>query len=208
MERAKKIFTILRKEYPQGKTALEFGNPLQILIATILSAQCTDKRVNMVTEGLFKKYKTAKDFANARQKEFERAIKSTGFYKNKAQNIINSARLIMERFHGRVPKTMEDLLKLPGVARKTANIVLYSGYGLVEGIAVDTHVRRVSQRLGLTKNNDPVKIEQDLMELIPKRDWGRVSHFLIDHGRKACQAKRPDCLGCVLKKLCPSFGKF
>lgn len=201
------ILNILKKEYPRARVALEFGNPLQILVATILSAQCTDKRVNMVTKDLFKKYRKVKDFAKANQKKLESEIKSTGFYKNKARNIINSSQEIVKDFKGKVPRTMEELLSLPGVARKTANIVLYNGYGVIEGIAVDTHVRRLAERLGLSKFDDPVKIEQDLMKIVPKREWGRVSYLLIDHGRKICDAKKPKCSACVLKKLCPSYGK-
>ncbi len=199
-----KVLSILKKEYPRTRVALEFGNPLQILVATILSAQCTDKRVNMVTKDLFKKYKKAGDFAKANQKTFENEIRSTGFYRNKAKNIINSARKIVKNFKGKVPGTMGELLTLPGVARKTANIVLYNGYGIIDGIAVDTHVRRLAQRLGLSKSDNPVKIEQDLMKVIPKKEWGRINHLLIDHGRKICDAKKPRCKECVLKKLCLS----
>ncbi len=176
-------------------------------IATILSAQCTDKRVNMVTKDLFKKYKKVEDFAKANQKTFENKIKSTGFYKNKARNIIASSKIIVKDFKGKVPARMEELLTLPGVARKTANIVLYNGYGIIDGIAVDTHVRRLAQKLGLSRSDDPVKIEQDLMKIIPKKDWASVSYLLIDHGRKICDAKKPKCQECMLKKLCPSFGK-
>ena len=200
-----RVLTILKKEYPRAKVALEFGNPLQILVATILSAQCTDKRVNMVTRDLFKKYKKAKDFARANQKTFENEIRSTGFYKNKARNIINSAKKIATDFKGKVPQTMGELLTLPGVARKTANIVLYNGYGIIDGIAVDTHVRRLAQKLGLSNSDDPVKIEQDLMRVIPKKEWGRISYLLIEHGRKICDAKKPKCKQCALKKLCPSY---
>lgn len=207
MPRHKEILKILKKKYPRVKTALEFINPLQILVATILSAQCTDKRVNTVTKDLFGKYRTVNDYAKANIKRFENEIRSTGFYKNKAKNIINSAKKIIKDFNGRVPKTMKELLTLPGVARKTANIVLYSGYGIIEGVAVDTHVRRLSQRLGLSKYDDPVKIEEDLMKIIPRKDWGNVSFLLIDHGRKICDAKKPKCTECVLKKLCPSYGK-
>jgi len=202
-EKTLKIIQILKKEYPRPKIALEFSNPLEILVATILSAQCTDKRVNIVTEPLFKKYKTVKDYAHADLKTFESQIRSTGFYKNKAKNIINAAKKIIGDFDGRVPSTMQELMTLPGVARKTANIVLYSGFGKIEGIAVDTHVRRLSQRLGLSKSDDPVKIEQDLMELVPKKDWGELSFLLIDHGRRVCDAKKPLCNQCVLEKICP-----
>lgn len=203
MGRVGKIISILKKEYPKARIALNFGNPLQVLVATILSAQCTDTRVNMVTPALFKKYKTAKDFAKANLAEFQQEIRSTGFYRAKAKNIINSAKIIVEKFAGKVPDTMADLITLPGVARKTANIVLYNGFGKVEGIAVDTHVRRLSQRLGFSKSDDPVKIEQDLMREVPKRDWGTVSYVLIDLGRAICQARKPLCPKCVVNKLCP-----
>lgn len=203
-ENVKKIISLLKKEYPNAHTALKFVTPIQMLVSTILSAQCTDERVNKVTAILFKKYKTAQDFAMADLKTFENEIRSTGFYKNKARNIINSARMIVEKFKGKVPDTMEELLSLPGVARKTANVVLYNAYGKVEGIVVDTHVRRLSQRLGLSKNDDPAKVENDLMEIVPRADWGIVSYLLIDHGRKICQARKPNHAGCVLNKICPS----
>jgi endonuclease-3 len=203
-ERASRIIQILKRQYPQSKIALEHSNPLEILVATILSAQCTDKRVNMVIQKLFKKYRAVKDYAEADLGVFEREIRSTGFYKNKAKNIINAAKKIISDFGGEVPGEMEKLITLPGVARKTANIVLYSGFGKIEGIAVDTHVKRLSQRLGLSKFEDPVKIEQDLMQLVPKKDWGVISFLLIDHGRRICGAKKPLCGQCALAKLCPS----
>ncbi|MCM8819920.1 MAG: endonuclease III [Candidatus Omnitrophica bacterium] len=203
-ERIKKILFLLKKEYPGAKIALKFRSPLEILVATILSAQCTDERVNMVTEKLFKKYKTVSDYANAKQEEFEHQIRSTGFYHNKAKNIINSAKMILKDFGGKVPDNMQDLLKLPGVARKTANIVLYNGFGKVEGIPVDTHVRRLSKRLDLTEENDPQKIEQDLMNILDKKEWGDFSYYLIEHGRKVCDARKPKCSNCILNKLCPS----
>jgi len=209
MENSKKINEIikkLKKEYPKARIALKFTNPLEILVATILSAQCTDKRVNMVTETLFKKYRTIHDYANANIKEFEEEIKSTNFYKNKAKNIIEAAKIILKKFNGQVPKTMNELLTLPGVARKTANIVLSNAYGIVEGIAVDTHVRRLSQRLGLSKNTDPEKIENDLMKIIPKNDWFIISYLLIEHGRKICSAKKAECNICILSNLCPKIG--
>lgn len=207
-EKISKIINLLKKEYPDAHIALKFSNPLELLVATVLSAQCTDVTVNRVTTALFKKYKTAKDYANADTKEFEQDIRSTGFYHNKAKNIINAAKLIVERYSGRVPDTMERLITLPGVARKTANIVLFNAFNKIEGIAVDTHVRRLSQRLTLTENEDPEKIEQDLMTLIPKGMWGKFSYLLIDHGRKICIAKMPLCPKCVLRNLCPSFRKF
>ena len=203
-----KILPSLKKEYPKAKIALNFSNPLEILVATVLSAQCTDERVNIVTKSLFKKYKKVQDYAKANLKTFEQEIRSTGFYRNKAKNIISAAQRIVKDFNGKFPDSMDKLMQLPGVARKTANIVLFNGFGKVEGIAVDTHVRRLSQRLGLTKNNDPDKIEQDLMKLLDKKEWGKFSYLLIDHGRKICDAKKPNCLECILQKLCPSKKSF
>ena len=199
-----KILSLLKKEYPKAKIALNFSTPLEILTATVLSAQCTDKRVNIVTKPLFKKYRKVQDYAKANLKTFEQEIRSTGFYRNKAKNIISAAQKIIKDFGGKLPDSMDKLLQLPGVARKTANIVLLNGFGKVDGIAVDTHVRRLSQRLGLTKNQDPQKIEQDLMKLLDKKEWGKFSYLLIDHGRKICDAKKPKCLECILQKLCPS----
>jgi len=203
-----KVLTLLKKEYPNAKIALNFGNPLEVLVATVLSAQCTDERVNLVTKSLFKKYRKVEDYAKADPKTFEQEIRSTGFYRNKAKNIISTAQKILKNFDGKVPDSMDKLMELPGVARKTANIVLFNGFGKVEGIPVDTHVRRLSQRLGLTKNEDPDKIEQDLMKLLDKKEWGKFSYLLIDHGRKICDAKKPICLDCVLQKLCPSGKEF
>jgi len=200
---ALKILAFLKKEYPKARIALHFHNPIEILVSTILSAQCTDKRVNLVTKDLFKKYKTVKDYAKANLKTFETQIRSTGFYRAKAKNIINSAKQISKEFKGKVPDAMQDLVKLPGVARKTANIVLYNGFGKIEGIAVDTHVKRVSHRLGLTKHMDPVKIEQDLMKQFPRKEWGRISHLLIAHGRAVCDARKPKCPTCTLRRVCP-----
>ena len=176
----------------------------ELLVATILSAQCTDARVNLVTKSLFKKYKSIKDYASVDIRKFRQDIRSTGFYRNKAKNIINCAKKILEDFDGEVPQNMEELLQFPGVARKTANVVLYSAFGKNEGIAVDTHVNRLSQRLGLTKNSDPVKIEQDLMKQLDQKEWGAFSLRLIRHGRQTCMAKKPQCLKCMLKALCPS----
>ena len=199
-----KIWDILREEYPAAKPALNYGNPLELLVATVLSAQCTDAQVNRVTEDLFKKYRTVEDYANADLRELEEDIYSTGFYKNKAKNIKASARLILERHNGGVPDTMGELVTLPGVGRKTANIVLSRGFGVIEGIAVDTHVKRLSGRLGFTNNSDPVKIEQDLMTLIPKNEFDSFSMTLILHGRKVCTARKPKCPDCVINNLCPS----
>jgi len=205
-KKTKEIIKRLNKEYLNTKIALKFGNPLEILVATILSAQCTDKRVNIVTQTLFKKYKKTGDYANADPKVFENEIRSTGFYRNKAKNIINAAKMILNNYKGKVPDTMQDLLSLPGVARKTANIVLGNAYGKVEGIAVDTHVRRLSQRLGLSRTDNPEKIEQDLINIVPKNEWFRITNLLIDHGRKICGARKPLCGNCVLEDLCPKIG--
>ncbi len=198
------IIKRLKKEYPVLKSALNFGNPFELLAATILSAQTTDVHVNKVTETLFKKYKSVKDFAGADPAGLEKDVNSVNFYRNKARNLQSAARMIMDKFGGQVPKTMEDLVSLPGVARKTANIVLYNAYGIIEGIAVDTHVIRLSGRLGLTGNDDAVKIEKDLMEITPKKEWGNITHLMIFHGRKVCQAKKPMHDSCVLNDICPS----
>ena len=206
--RVLKIIELLEKEYLHAKTALNYINPLEILVATILSAQCTDKRVNIVTKTLFKNYKTATDYANADLAELEEAIRSTGFYRNKAKNIKNTGRMLVEKYDSQVPQTMEELVELPGVARKTANIVLSNAYGIIVGIAVDTHVRRLSQRLGLTENRNPDKIEADLMLIVPKAYWKRINNLLIFHGRNVCMARKPKCGSCILNKLCPSAFKF
>lgn len=203
-----KIVELLEKEFPDAKIALNYANPLELLVATILSAQCTDQRVNVVTKTLFRKYRTAEDYAEADLKELEEVIRSTGFYHNKAKNIKRCCRLLVEKHHSQVPRTMEELLELPGVARKTANIVLQNAYGIVEGIAVDTHVRRVSGRLGLTENDNPDRIEQDLMKLVPKNKWARITDLLIFLGRYVCEAKKPKCEVCSLNKLCPSAFTF
>ena len=207
-EKAKKIYSILKKTYPCATTALTHADPLQLLVSTILSAQCTDERVNIVTKDLFRKYKKVADYAKAKQNVFEKEIRSTGFYRNKAKNIIASAKRIGEKHKGKVPADMEELTGLPGVARKTANIVLFHAYGKNEGVAVDTHVKRLSERLGLSKNADPAKIEQDLMELFPKKEWGHITNVLISHGRAVCQAKKPACPHCPVNELCPSAKRF
>jgi endonuclease-3 len=199
---------LLRGEHPQAATALRYENPLELLVSTILSAQCTDERVNLVTKELFRKYGTAEDYANADLERLQQEIKSTGFYRNKARNIIKCCKLLVDRFNSRVPKTMNELTTLPGVARKTANIVLGHGFGIAEGIAVDTHVRRVAPRLGLSDEKDPNKIERDLMEIVPRESWIEFSDLLILHGRKTCTARKPKCNECILKGLCPSYGKF
>jgi endonuclease-3 len=202
-ERIRKILPILKKLYPKAKTALNFKNPLQLLIATILSAQCTDVRVNMVTKDLFKKYKSAKDWAKADIKKIESDIKSTGFYHNKAVSIKNSCTAIIGRFDGRVPDTMDELVSLPGVGRKTANVVLGNAFG-VPAIACDTHVIRLSRRLGLSENSDAVKLEFDLAEIVPEKNWTLFSHLLIFHGRNICKARKPDCENCRIAKFCPA----
>ena len=197
----------LAKEYPGAKISLEFSNPLELLVATILSAQCTDGMVNKVTASLFAKYRTAKDYANADLGQFEQEIRSTGFYRNKARNIIGAAGLMIADFGAQVPRTMAELITLPGVARKTANVVLYNGYGVTYGIAVDTHVKRLSGRLGLTPNSNPAKIEKDLMKQVPKDKWGYFSKLMIEHGRAVCQARKPKCNTCLLSDFCPSAFK-
>jgi endonuclease-3 len=203
-ERARELIQILPEVYPGAHTELTFHNPLQLLIATILSAQCTDKRVNMVTPALFKRYRTAADYAKAPQSELEKAIQSTGFFRNKAKSIRAATAVIAEQYGGRVPDTMEDLNALPGVGRKTANVVLGNAFGKNEGIVVDTHVARVTQRLRLTRNSDPEKIESDLMKLLPPEKWTDFSHWLIWHGRRRCFARKPDCSQCEIFRLCPS----
>jgi len=206
--RVLKIIELLENEYADAKIALHYTNPLQLLIATILSAQATDEQINKITPSLFQKYRTAEDFADADIKELEQYIKSSGFYHNKARNIKNCCKMLVEKHKGKVPKTMADLVELPGVARKTANIVLQNAYGLIEGIAVDTHVRRLSQRLGLSKNEDPEKIERDLMRLVPRDKWARITDLLIFLGRQVCTARKPNCQGCVLNRICPSAFTF
>lgn len=206
--RIEKIVHILNKAYPRSHTALHFETPLQILVATILSAQCTDEKVNEITPFLFRKYPTASDFAQADPRILEKEIRPTGFFRNKTKNIISASKKIVEDFNGVVPDKMEDLIILPGVARKTANIVLSSAYKKAEGIAVDTHVKRLSQRLGLSGEKNPDKIERDLMALVPKKYWLDFNYMLVNHGRKVCQARKPNCPECEIKDLCPSAGEF
>ncbi len=203
-ERAAKIVAILRELYPGAKCSLDFTTPLELLVATMLSAQCTDERVNVVTKTLFKKYRSAEDYASANPEELEQDVKQTGFYRNKAKHIHEASALINERFGGEVPRTMDELTALPGVARKTANVVMGNAYGIVEGVVVDTHVGRIARRLGLTASEDPVKVEQDLMALLPQSDWLDLSHMLIMHGRAICQARKPLCAECALAPLCPT----
>lgn len=204
VEYAREIYRRLVEHYPDAHCALDFTTPYQLLVATILSAQCTDKRVNMVTPALFKKYKTPKAMAVANPEELEEMIKSTGFFRNKTKSLLGMSTAVVERHGGRIPDEMEDLVKLPGVGRKTANVVLGNAFGKNEGVVVDTHVGRVSARLGLTKNTDPVKVEQDLMQLFPRENWTLLSHLLIEHGRRICDARRPKCEECFLNDLCPS----
>ncbi|MGQ9461033.1 MAG: endonuclease III [Candidatus Bathyarchaeaceae archaeon] len=206
--RVLEIIELLEKEHPDAKIALNYTNPLELLVATILSAQCTDKRVNIITKTLFKKYRKAEDYANANLEELEEDIRPTGFYRNKARNIKKSCQILVEKFNSQVPKSMEEMLELPGVARKTANIVLSNAYGVIEGIAVDTHIRRLARRLGLTEHEDPNKIESDLMKIVPKNKWMRFTDLLIFHGRRICVARKPKCGICVLNKLCPSASTF
>jgi endonuclease-3 len=198
------ILRRLRKEYLEPKTALHFKTPFDLLVATILSAQATDVHVNKVTEHLFNKYTSVKDYSNVFLQTLQEDLRSINFYKTKAKNIQAAAKIVVEQFNSKVPKTMDELTRLPGVARKTANIILSNVYGINEGIAVDTHVKRLSYRLGLTKNEDPVKIEKDLMAITPKEEWGNLSHLLISHGRKICQAKNPKHHDCILYDICPS----
>ena len=207
-ERAKALVKALPKVYPDAHCELDFTTPLQLLIATILSAQCTDKRVNLVTPALFAKYRTAKEYAKAPSAEMEKAIQSTGFFRNKTKSIRAATAAIEQDHGGKVPQTMAELHALPGVGRKTANVVLGNAFHKDEGIVVDTHVVRLSQRLGLTTNQDAEKIERDLMKLIPKPHWTNWSHWLIWHGRRRCYARKPDCLNCELLRLCPSGSKF
>ncbi len=203
--RAGKILAALKKSYPDAQCALDFSNPLELLVATILSAQCTDKRVNIITKELFKKYRATADYANANPKTFEQEIRSTGFYKNKTKSILNCCRTLVEKYGGKVPNRMENLVELPGVGRKTANVILGNVYN-IPGIVVDTHVRRLSNRMGLTTNDDPDKIEQDLMKLFPAKEWIWLSHALIHHGRVCCAARKPECSKCPVEPLCPKIG--
>ena len=205
-ERILEIIELLKTEYPLSRTALTYSTPHQLLVATILSAQSTDVRVNIITKTLFEKYTNVEDFANADLAELEQDIKSSGFFRQKAKNIKNSSIEIIETFGGEVPGTMEELITLPGVARKTGNVVLSSAYGITEGIAVDTHVKRLSYRLGLTDYTDPNKIEQDLMKLAPKSEWSDLSYRLILHGRAVCSARKPKHEECMLEHLCPRKG--
>jgi len=206
VDRMNKIIAGLRATYPDAHCELDHSSPLELLIATILSAQCTDKRVNLFTAQLFKKYRRPEDFAAAPQADLEEAIKSTGFFRNKARNIKACCAALVEKHGGKVPRTMEELHALDGVGRKTANVVLGNAFGVNAGIVVDTHVTRLANRLGLTKQTDAVKIEQELMQLVPQSDWALFSHWLIWHGRRRCGARKPDCDGCEIHSLCPQIG--
>jgi endonuclease III len=201
------VITRLKNEYPDAKTELNWENPLELLVATMLSAQTTDVRVNMVTETLFESYRTAADYAGADPAQLEEDIRPTGFYRNKARSLQGMARALLERHGGEVPRTMAELVALPGVGRKTANVVLGNAFAVDEGVVVDTHVRRVSGRLGLTGEKDPEKIERDLLQVVPEGERTLFSHLLIFHGRRVCKARKPDCPGCVLNDICPSAGK-
>lgn len=206
-ERAAEIIRRLKKAYPDAHCALNHSNAFELLIATILSAQCTDERVNIVTANLFRKYHSPQDYLDVSQNELEKDIHSTGFFRNKAKNIQAACKRIIEVYHGKVPQTMDELLTLGGVARKTANVVLGNAFGITSGIVVDTHVGRLSRRLGLTKNENAQKIETDLQKLVPRKDWVMFSHWLIFHGRQICQARKPKCTECVLGDICPSYEK-
>ncbi|RYD75681.1 MAG: endonuclease III [Verrucomicrobiaceae bacterium] len=206
-ERARALVELLPRVYPDAHCELDHSSPLELLVATILSAQCTDKRVNMVTPALFARCRNARDFAEISQEELEELVKTTGFFRSKAKNIRACCSELVVKHEGEVPRTMESLFALAGVGRKTANVVLGNAFGLNEGVVVDTHVQRLSKRLGLTKHADPVKIEGDLMKLIPREFWHLWSHWLIFHGRRRCYARKPDCAGCELNHLCPSAFK-
>jgi endonuclease III len=203
-ERALEILRRLKKTYPKATMALTYGNDIQLLVAVILSAQCTDKKVNEISPALFKKYRTVNDFARANIGELEKLIRQTGFYHAKARSIIAAARKIKADFDGKLPKTLKEMISIPGIGRKSANVILGNAHGVVEGIAVDTHVGRISQRWGFSRTDNPIKIEQDLMELIPKKDWFKFTYLTIEHGRAICTAQRRKCEACPLKDICPS----
>ncbi len=210
MDKKKRIMEIIKRlerEYDRPGTALKFNNPFELLVAVVLSAQCTDDRVNKITPTLFKRFPGPREMAEADLEEVEELVRSCSFFRNKAKNIHAAAKMIVERFGGKVPDNMEDLIKLPGVARKTANVVLYNAFGKNEGIAVDTHVKRLVKRLGICQEKNPVKIEKELMEIVPREYWGPVTYLLIEHGRRVCKAKNPDCARCVLRDICPSAKK-
>ena len=205
-KRAGQVLAALKKRYPEPVPELKYANPWQLLVATVLAAQCTDKRVNTVTPVFFQKWPTPFELAGASLEEIEDCIRPTGFYHNKAKNLLGAARLLAEKFNGEPPKTMAELVTVPGVARKTANIVLFAGYGINEGMAVDTHVKRISYRLGLTKETDPVRIEKDMMRLFARDEWGNLNHRLVQFGRDVCQARSPKCSECEMAGFCPKCG--
>ena len=207
-KRAKKILGVLKRAYPRARMALRYSNHWELLVAVILSAQCTDKKVNEVTARLFKKYRVLNDYVRADFREFEKDIYQTGFFRSKTKNILGAARMMRRKYGGKIPKTMEEMLEIPGVARKTANIVLGNAYGIIEGIAVDTHVHRISRRLDLTQEDNSEKIEKDLMEFFPKKEWFKLTYRVIEHGRAVCRARDPRCDQCSLKHLCPSAFQF
>jgi len=203
-KRARSVIRILKRQYPDAECSLNFRNPLQLLVATILSAQCTDARVNMVIKDLFQKYRSAKDYANADPDELSEIIRSTGFFRNKTKSIIGTGKALVEKHGGKVPNSMAELNALPGVGRKTANVVLGNAFGIDEGVVVDTHVGRISNRLKLTQHKDAIKIERDLMEIVPRKDWTLFPHLMINHGREICQARKPQCEACLIQPHCPS----
>ena len=203
-ERARKLIRLLKRGYPDAKCALDHANPFELLVATILSAQCTDVRVNIVTADLFRKYRKPADFLRVSAKELEQDIRTTGFFRNKTKSIQGTAKILAEQYGGEVPAKMEELLELPGVARKTANVVMGNAFGIASGVVVDTHVTRLSHRLGLSRQKTAEKIEDELIALVPKKDWVIFSHLLIAHGRKTCQARKPACDDCVVERFCPS----
>ena len=202
------IIEILEATYRDAHIALKSASPFQLLVSVILSAQCTDVRVNQVTPVLFGRFPDVRSMSEAPMEELEELIRPTGFFRNKAKNIKAASRIIMERFKGELPRTMEEMVTIPGVGRKTANIVLYNAYGVIAGIAVDTHVKRLAKRLGMTRESSPIKIEQDLMAIVPKKDWGKITYVLINHGRQICKARKPDCRECPVQNTCPSFEQF
>ncbi len=203
---AAKVVGQLRRQYPDAGCSLDFGSPLELLVATILSAQCTDERVNLVTKDLFRKYRSAADYARTPQAELERDIRSTGFFRNKAKNIRGCCQALVEQYEGRVPRELDALVALPGIGRKTANVVLGTAHGIASGVVVDTHVGRISRRLGLSRQKNPEKIERDLIEQLPRKDWVAFSHRMIQHGRHYCTARRPKCDDCPLNRFCPRVG--
>jgi endonuclease III len=205
-KRAGQVSQLLKKHYPDAKCSLDFNTPLELLVATILSAQCTDERVNVVTKELFRKYRTVAAYAKAPPKELEKAIQSTGFFHNKTKSIQGCCETLLERHSGQIPQDIEKLVDLPGVGRKTANVILGTAFGIAAGVVVDTHVTRLSQRMGLSQEKTPEKIEQDLMQLFPKKEWIALSHRLIQHGRKVCAARKPSCGKCPLEEICPKEG--